>query len=102
MTGALLAGTVNQVTVTLPHAVAVGSVTLPSGQYTLTNFEMGGDEFFVVRGENGAAATLQAQLLEGTGAGKTQVIFSKEGDVWHFDKLELPGEGLGFQFTSGK
>jgi len=25
-------------------------------------------------------------------------VFSKDGDVWHFDKLELAGVGASYQF----
>ena len=48
--GALLAGSLfagQTVYVTLPHAVTVGSTTLPSGQYSLTTLEMSdGNEYF--------------------------------------------------------
>ncbi len=56
MAGAMLAaGPVNPVTVTLAEPVSVGSVTLPAGQYVMTSYDMGGEEFFVVRGEKVAA-----------------------------------------------
>jgi hypothetical protein len=98
MAGALLAGNVSEIGVTLPHAVAVGSATLPSGHYTLSNFEMGAEEYFIVRTDRGAAvATLQAQPIDGNSS-TTKVVFSKDGDVWHFDKLELAGEGASYQF----
>ncbi len=100
MAGALLAGNVNEISVTLPHAVAVGSTTLPSGHYTLSSFEMGAEEYFIVRSDRGAAvATLQAQPIDGDGT-TTKVVFSKDGDVWHFDKLELAGDGAGYQFLA--
>ena len=61
---------------------------------------MGGEEYFVVRTERGAGvATLQAQQIEGDGA-KTQVVLSKNGDVWHFDKLELAGNNASYQFVT--
>jgi hypothetical protein len=100
MAGALLAGNVNEIGVTLPHAVAVGSTTLPSGHYTISSFEMGSEEYFVVRSDRGTAvATLQAQPIDGESDSKeTKVVFSKDGDTWHFDKLELAGEGASYQF----
>ena len=50
LAGALLAGSVNPVTVTLPHAVTVGSATLPSGKYTISSVDTGdgGEPYFVV------------------------------------------------------
>jgi uncharacterized protein (DUF1684 family) len=100
MTGALLAGNVGDISVTLPHAVAVGSTTLPSGHYTLSSFEMGGEEYFVVRSDRGTAlATLPTQQIDST-ATRTQVGFSKDGDVWHFDKLEVAGDGSTYQFLT--
>jgi hypothetical protein len=101
MAGALLAGNVNEISVTLPHAVAVGSATLPSGKYTLSSFEMGAEEYFIVRTDHGTAvATLQAQPIDSEGdSAQTKVVFSKDGDVWHFDKLELAGEGASYQFV---
>ena len=100
MAGALLAGNVNEISVTIPHTVEVGSTTLPSGHYTLSSFEMGAEEYFVLRTDRGAAvATLQAQPIDNDSDGKqTKLVFSKDGDVWHFDKLELAGVGASFQF----
>ena len=100
MAGALLAGNVNEIGVTIPHSVEVGSTTLPSGRYTLSSFEMGAEEYFVVRSERGSAvATLQAQPIDNDTDGKqTKLVFSKDGDVWHFDKLELAGVGASYQF----
>jgi hypothetical protein len=102
MAGALLAGNVNEISVTLPYAVTVGSTTLPSGHYTLSSFEMGAEEYFIVRTERGAAvATLQAQPIDNDSDGaKTKVVLSKDGDVWHFDKLELEGTGPSYQFLT--
>jgi hypothetical protein len=101
MAAALLAGNVNEIGVTLPHAVTVGSTTLPSGHYTLSSFEMGSEEYFVVRSDRGSAvATLQAQTIDGDGAAQTKVVFSKDGEVWHFDKLELAGDGASYQFLT--
>ena len=102
MAGAMLAGNINLVSVTLPHAVEVGSTTLPSGHYTISKIEMGGDEILVVRGDHGAVATLQAQQIQGTNATATHVSFSNDGDVWHFDKLELAGDGVSYQFVNGR
>jgi hypothetical protein len=59
--GAIFAGQINEVKVTLPHSVTVGSTTLPSGSYTISAIEMAaGDEYFVVRGEKMAPVVLSA------------------------------------------
>ncbi len=92
---------VNPVNVTLPHAVSVGSVTLPAGQYVISNFEMGGEDFFVVRGEKTPAVTLRGVRVE-SDADNTAVTFSKDGDTWHFNRLTVAGEGEAFQLMGGK
>jgi len=99
--GALLAGSLfagQTVNVTLPHAVTVGSTTLPSGQYSLTTMEMSdGNEYFVVRGQN-ASVTIQAQKIDSNQADKTHVVFSKDGDTWHFDRLYIEGDLTAYEF----
>jgi hypothetical protein len=100
MACALFAASPNTVTVTLPHAVTVGSTTLPSGQYTISGMEMSdGNEYFTVRGANTAAVTLQAQRIDAADGGKTQVVFSKDGESWHFGKLFLEGGGTAYEFV---
>ena len=100
MACALFAASPNTVTVTLPHAVMVGSTKLPSGQYTISGLEMSdGNEYFVVRGATTAAVTLQAQRIEATEGSTTQVVFSKDGESWHFEKLSLEGDGTAYEFV---
>jgi hypothetical protein len=102
MAGGLFASQPNRVTVTLPHAVAVGSTTLPSGNYTISNLEMSDGEYFVVRGEGTPIVTLPAMKIDPEESDKTKVIFSQDGDVWHFDKLFIQGDGTGYQFVNIK
>jgi hypothetical protein len=101
MAGAMLANQINEVTVTLPHAVTVGSTTLPAGQYVIGNIEMGGEEFFVVRGDHTPVVTLKSER-EPNETDKTEVVLSKDGDQWHFDKLTIAGEGETFRFVNSK
>ncbi len=101
MTAAMFAGPVNPITVTLPHAVTVGSAVLPAGQYVMSSFEMGGEDLFVVRGERTAPVTLRGVRID-SDSDKTEVTLSKDGDTWHFDKLTVAGEGEAFQFLGGK
>jgi hypothetical protein len=101
MAGAMLAASIGRVTVTLPQAVAVGSTTLPSGEYTLSPVDMSDDnEYFVIRSEHGPAISLTARKIDAqeTG-GKTEVTLQKEGDTWHLDKLFVLGSSVGYQFT---
>jgi hypothetical protein len=103
--GALLAGQVNRVIVTLPHAVTVGATTLPTGEYTLTSVDMAdGDQYFVVRGDHTPTVTLQAQKIDAAanGAGKTEVVFSQDANEWRFEKLFVQGEPTGYQFLNAK
>ena len=100
MASALLAASPNTISVTLPHAVTAGSTTLPSGQYTISAVEMkDGTEYFVVRGANATIVTLQAQRAEAGDNSKTQVVLSKDGDSWHFDKLFVEGDGTAYEFV---
>ncbi len=77
----------------------MGSATLPVGQYTISGMEMSdGNEYFVVRGAQTAPVTLQARRIDATDGGKTQVIFSREGESWHFENLFLDGNGTAYEF----
>jgi hypothetical protein len=104
LAGALLAGPMSPVTVTLPRAVTVGSTTLPSGQYTISSMDMGdgGDEFFTVRSPNTQAVTLQALRIDAKDQGRTQIVLMRDGDTWRLDKMFIEGEDLGYQFLNLK
>lgn len=55
--GAMLAAPIHSVNLTLPHAVTVGSATLPEGPVTVSTVEMNdGNGYLVVRTESGMAA----------------------------------------------
>ncbi len=100
---AAYAGSVNPVTITIPHAVVVGSVTLPQGTYVLDSVDMGsGVEYFVVRGEHGAIATLQAFKRDVDAAEKTEIVFDLNGADWHFDKLLIKGDAVSYVFQNSK
>ena len=101
MAGAMFAGQINEVKVNLPHPVTVGAITLPVGQYTISNFEMGGEEMFVFRGDHTPAVTLTSTRTDGD-TDKTELTLSKDGDQWHFDKLTVAGEPSVFQFLNTK
>jgi hypothetical protein len=101
MAGAMFAGPINEVKVTLPHPVTVGAVTLPEGQYTISNFEMGGEEMFLVRGDHTPVITLLSSRTD-SDTEKTELTLSKDGDQWHFDKLTVEGQPQAFQFLNAK
>jgi len=103
MAGGLLAA--NPVKVNLPHSVMVGSISLPTGEYTISPLNMSdGQEYFVVRGDHGPAVTLPAQRIDADNqeSGRTQVIFAQDGDQWRFDRLFIEGDDTGFQFINSK
>jgi len=102
---ALLAGQVNRVTVTLPHSVKVGSTVLPSGEYTISSMSMAdGDEYFIVRGEHTPVVTLAAQKIDAADeqTNRTQLLFSQDGSDWHFERMFLKGDSIGYQFVNAK
>jgi hypothetical protein len=74
---------------------------LPEGRYTISNFEMGGQEVFIVRGDHTPTVTLTSERIEGE-TDKTEVVLSKDGDRWHFDKLMIAGEGSSYQLLNTK
>ena len=82
----------------------VGSTTLPSGEYTISTILMSdGDEYFIVRGDHTPTVTLQAQKIDAeTGVNQTEVVFSKDGSAWHFEKLFLKGDSTGYQFVNSR
>lgn len=103
LTGALFAASPDQVNVTLPHAITVGSTTLPSGEYTISSLNMSeGDNYFLIRSANGSAVTMQVQKIDSPDPDKTQVVLSKDGDTWHIDKMFIQGENAGYQFVNIK
>lgn len=101
LAGITFAAQINEITVTLPHAVTVGSTVLPVGQYTINSFEMGGEQVFVFRGEHISPVTLISERVDGSDD-KTELLLTKDGDQWHFDKLLVAGSGTAFGFLSGK
>jgi hypothetical protein len=99
--GAMFAAQINDLTITLPHAVTVGSTTLPSGTYTLSPMEMGdGAEYFVVRGSKTGPVVLQTQKTEGETATKTAVTLTEDGDTWKFGSLSIEGAASGYEFVN--
>ncbi|MDE3198019.1 MAG: hypothetical protein KGN84_16850 [Acidobacteriota bacterium] len=103
LAGSMFAATVTPVSVDLPHDVTVGSVVLPTGHYTMSSIEMGGGQIFIVRSDDGKTATLPAQAVaSGDSNARTQVVLSKDGDTWRFDRLTVAGEGQTYQFNGGK
>jgi hypothetical protein len=98
--GAIFAASMNDLTVTLPHAVTVGSTTLPSGTYTISPMEIGdGTEYFVVRGNKMSPLVLPATKIDSSvAAPKTEVTLTESGDTWRLDKLSFEGEKTGFEF----
>jgi hypothetical protein len=104
MAGAAFAAGGNTVSVTLPQAVSVGSATLPSGQYTITESSLAdGNSLFVFRSEKGEATVAVASKNADPSADqKTEVVLSKEGGTLHLDKLFIEGDGVGYQFAETK
>ncbi len=81
--GAIFAAPFNEITVTLPQVVTVGSTTLPIGTYTMTPMETSdGGEFFIIRGEKSAPMVISAQKSEELApAKKTTVTLSEQTGV---------------------
>ena len=106
MAGGLMAGTPGPIKVTLPHAVTVGSTTLPSGDYTISNLDISEGEYFVIRAADATAGTpvvtVQAMKINAAQTDKTQFIFSQDGSEWHFEKLFIRGDASGYLFLNAR
>jgi len=97
--GAIWASPVSDITITLPHAVTVGSAVLPGGRYTLSPMEAkDGAEYFVLRGQNIEPLILPTQKSEDKAAAtKSQVTLTKDGDTWHLGKLSIEGDTTSYE-----
>lgn len=95
--GLALAATQDLATVTLPHAVGVGSTTLPSGNYTIADE---GDGAFLIQSDTGqkSAVVLGRRIQSDEAAPKTEVVLSGEGGSLHLDKLFIEGQTEGYEF----
>ena len=99
--GAAFAGTGSTVTVTLPQAVTVGSSTLASGEYKVTEFTMAdGGSIFVFRSEKGESTSAVAMKnADPVVDQKTEVVLSNATGTLHLDKLFIAGQSAGYQFA---
>ena len=84
-------------TVNLPEAVVVGSTTLPSGHYTITDE---GNDVFLVHNDNGDHAIVFGMKIETPrDSAKTEVVLKNDGEGFKLDKLYFQGttEALDFE-----
>jgi hypothetical protein len=102
---AALGGTT--VNITLPDPVVVGSRTLPSGDYTVSEVPLGAESVFVFRNDNGDAAAVVAATRTAAppernfyGASeKTEVTLSPSEDgTLHLKNMFIQGDSAGYHF----
>jgi type IV secretory pathway TrbL component len=100
--GAAFAADGTTVTVTLPQAVVLGSTTLASGQYTITESSMAnGSDVFVFRSGKGDVATAMAMRSANPAVDqKTEVVLTNDHGTLHVDKLFIAGNSAGYQFAN--
>ena len=98
LTCAAFAASTSVVTVNLPHAVTVGSTTLPSGHYSISSVNMlSGEDVFVIRSVSGTAVTIHAQKIQSEDDGaNNQLVLANDGGKWSIDKLVVNGTGFHF------
>jgi membrane peptidoglycan carboxypeptidase len=98
--GAMFAAKLNDITVTLPHSVTVGSSTLPAGTYTMSPMEMSeGTEYFVIRGAKTNPVVISTVKVEGDVAARSQVQISESNGAWRLDKLSVEGDTTSYEFA---
>ena len=98
--------------VTLPEAVSVGKITLPSGAYKVSEVQMGGGEsVFVFRNDNGeaqavatATRTASPDDLNSFGLSKkTEIVLSPSEDgTMHLNELFIEGDAAGYRFNRAR
>jgi hypothetical protein len=88
-------------TVTLPHSVVVGGVTLPAGKYSVLDMQDNGGssvfEFFSDSGHNASVLVNQIDVPGHRPADKTEVVIISDGDKYMVDKIWLSGVEHGYQ-----
>ena len=102
--GAAFASAGSTVTVNLPEAVTVGSTSLASGQYTITEYSISsGRSLFVFRSDKGdTASVVGSKTADASDDQKTSVVLSKEGGTLHVDKMFIAGDASGYQFAESR
>jgi hypothetical protein len=96
------------VNVTLSDPIVVGSRTLPSGDYTISEVELGAASVFVFRNDNGDAAAVATASRTASppernfyGASeKTELTLSPSEDgTLHLKDMFIEGDTAGYHFT---
>jgi hypothetical protein len=91
---------VDIVTVRLPYATTVGSVTLPAGVYTVRDLkEDGSSPVLEIRSANGVAVSASATHVSAPNsrlAPTTRVVLRHENDKYQFDKIWIEGRDYGY------
>jgi hypothetical protein len=77
-------------TVNLPESVVVGSTTLPSGHYTITDE---GNDVFLIHDDNGDhhAMVFGMKIETSKDSPKTEVVLKNDGEGYKLDKLYFEG-----------
>jgi hypothetical protein len=94
---------VDSITVTFAQPVTLGSVTLPGGQYQVSESATSNGNWFVFRSDKGeTVAALASKTADAAPDQKTEVVLSHEGGALHVDKLFIEGDSAGYQFPESK
>jgi hypothetical protein len=95
--GPATAQTRNRIKLTLPYAVTVGTVTLPAGDCTITDYKDNGHEsFFLIRSDAGPAVDM---MMERTGESDnpqdmaSAVQLRRVGNTYEIDGIRIDGTG---------
>jgi len=85
----------------LPYAVTVGNVTLPAGDFTVTDTKDNGhDTFFLIRSAAGPAVDLMMERedpSEGQGATTSAIELRHVGDKYEISGLRIDGQNYKVQ-----
>ena len=95
---AAMAASGQTMVINLSKSVVANGVTLPSGQYRVTDMEnLSGGHILVFRGANGEAVAMAAlRTADAAVDQKTELVVTND----KLDKLFIEGESTGFQFAT--
>ena len=90
------ANAVANLRVTLPYAISFGNVTLPAGEFTVTDTRSNGREtFFVIRSEAGPAVNVMMERdseSDSLDSATSAIELRRVGDRYEITGLRIDGE----------
>jgi hypothetical protein len=88
---------------TLHYPVAVGAVTIPSGDYTIRSVDTGNDSpVLAIRSEMGTNVNVLANRIQMPQSGvaeKTELVITGHSGHYQLDKIWIAGQEYGYELA---